>query len=495
MQGLAKFVPTRSDPWDRAKASHLLNRAGFGGRPDEIERVARIGLDAAVDELMNYDRIAESFPAPDFTSLRSTWESVAALYRAPTPDRQRFEARVLALRADNQKLQEVREWWLSRMIRTRRPLQEKMTLFWHGLLVSGRPDARLAENLYAQNELFRARGLGSYRELILAISRDPAMLEYLDNESNRKGRPNENYARELLELFTMGIGNYTEQDVKEAARAFTGWTRRGYEFFFNANQHDDGPKTFLGRTGNLDGTDIVNIVFEQPATARFLPRRLFEYFAYLRPEDEIVDALAGIFRSNTFAVAPVVRAILSSRAFYSATAMRTQIKSPVHLVVGTARLLELDAAQVTPLVRAADLMGQALFFPPNVGGWPRGEAWITTATLLFRYNFSGLILTGGAPGLGRRPSTKPPLPPVTAKLLAGPPGTAQAAAQTVERLAEALNVGHLAADRKEALAKALAGSAAAVGAAAASRATTGDDDARVRSALHLLMCSPEYQLA
>jgi uncharacterized protein (DUF1800 family) len=377
------------------------------------------------------------------------------------------------------------------MIQTRRPLQEKMTLFWHGFLVSGRPDARLAENLYAQNELFRARGMGSFKEMILAISRDPAMLEYLDNESNRKGRPNENYARELLELFTMGIGNYTEQDVKEAARAFTGWTRRnGYDFFFNANQHDDGQKTFLGRTGNLDGTDVINIIFEQPATSRHLPRRLFEYFAYLRPEDEIVEALAAVFRAGAFAVAPVVRTILSSRAFYSPRAMRTQIKSPVQLVVGTARLLELDGAQMAPMTRAADLMGQALFYPPNVGGWPRGESWITTATLLFRYNFSGMILTGGAPGLARRPATRPPLPPGAAKTVAGAP----TASQVVERLADALNIGHLGSDRKDALARAL-GAGPAQASQTSTGAHAGDHETRVRSALHLLMCSPEYQLA
>jgi uncharacterized protein (DUF1800 family) len=485
---LTKFIPTRTDPWDRTKAAHLINRAGFGARPDEIERMTRLGPDAALDELMSYDRVPESFPAPDFTSLRSMWESVAALYRTATPDRQRFEARVLALRADNQKLQEIREWWLSRMIQTRRPLQEKMTLFWHGFLVSGRPDARLAENLYTQNELFRTRGMGSFKDLILAISRDPAMLEYLDNESNRKGRPNENYARELLELFTIGIGNYTEQDVKEAARAFTGWTRRnGYEFFFNANQHDDGQKTFLGRTGNLDGTDIINIVFDQTATSRHLPRRLFEYFTYLRPEDDIIDGLASDFRNNNFAVAPVVRTILSSRAFYSGKAMRSQIKSPIQLVVGTARLLELDAGQMMLMTRAADLMGQALFFPPHVGGWPRGEGWITTATLLFRYNFSGMILTGGAPGLARRPATKPPLPSGAAKVLAG----TQTSTQVVERLADALNVGHLGSDRKEALARALAAGPPQ----AAQVATVGDSDTKVRSALHLLMCSPEYQLA
>ena len=253
---LARFVPSASNPWDRVKAAHLMNRAGFGGRPDEVDRLTRLGMDAAVDELFNYDRIPESVTPPDFTSLRTLWETVARLRQQNAPQRQRFEALVIAQRGDNQKLQEMREWWVTRMIKTRRPLQEKLVLFWHGHLVSGRPDARLSENLFAQNELFRRMALGNFKELIVAISKDPAMLEYLDNESNRRGRPNENYARELLELFTMGIGNYTEQDVKEAARAFTGWTRRAYDFYFDARQHDDGPKTFLGRTGNLRDGDL-----------------------------------------------------------------------------------------------------------------------------------------------------------------------------------------------------------------------------------------------
>lgn len=389
-QHLAKFVPSATNPWDRTKAAHLLNRAGFGGRGDEVDWITRLGPDAAVDELVNYNRVPESVSPPDFSSLRTVWENLARLYQQRAPENERFQARVIAIRADNQKFQEVREWWVGRMIQTRRPLQEKMVLFWHGLLVSGRPETRLAENLFIQNGLFRRHALGNFKELISSIAKDPAMLEYLDNESNRKGRPNENFARELLELFTMGIGNYTEQNIKEAARAFTGWTRRGYEFFFNAAQHDDGPKTFLGRNGNLDGTDIIDIIFEQPATLRFLPRRVFEYFAYLRPEESLVEEMAEVFRQNQFQVAPLVRAILSSQAFYSPAAMRSQVKSPAQLVVGTARLLDVEPGQTPALTRAMDLMGQALMFPPNVGGWPRGESWITTATILLRYNFSGI---------------------------------------------------------------------------------------------------------
>ena len=483
---LTKFVPSATNPWDRAKAAHLLNRAGFGGRGEEVDRIARLGPDAAADELVNYNRVPDNVPALDFTSLRAVWESLARLYQQRAPESERFQARLIAIRADNQKFQELREWWVARMIQTRRPLQEKMVLFWHGLLVSGRPETRLAENLYIQNELFRRNALGNFKELISSIAKDPAMLEYLDNESNRKGRPNENFARELLELFTMGIGNYTEQDIKEAARAFTGWTRRGYEFFFNAAQHDDGPKTFLGRTGNLDGTDIINIVFEQPATLRFLPRRLFEYFAYLRPEESLVEEMAEVFRHNQFQVAPLVRAILSSQAFYSPQAMRSQVKSPAQLVVGTARLLDVESGQTPALTRAMDLMGQALLYPPNVGGWPRGESWITTATILLRYNFSGLLLTGGMPGVARRPASRPPVPAGAVRMLDG----CRTAGEAVNRLTDGLVAGSLDEARRGALVKALGASDPQL-----SFVPSGADPDRLRSALHLLLCSPEYQMA
>lgn len=486
-QALAKFVPSASEPWDRARAAHLLNRAGFGGRPEEIDRVVRMGMDAAVDELMAFDRVPETLAPPDFSAVRAAWAATTALTPANSTEQQRFEARVAAQRLDNQKLQELREWWTAHMIRTRRPLQERMVLFWHGLLVSGRPEVRLSETLYIQNALFRRMALGNYKTLVLEICRDPAMLQYLDNESNRKGRPNENFARELLELFTLGLGHYTEQDVKEAARAFTGWTRRGTAFFFDARQHDDGPKTFLGRTGNLDGGDIVDIVFAQPAAARFLPRRLFEAFAYMRPEEEVTELLAEVFRASNFEVAPVVRAVLTSRAFYSPRAMRTQVKSPVQLVVGAVRQLGLEDPPLAPLVRAMDLMGQALFIPPHVGGWPRGESWITTSTLLARYNFSGLLLTGGMPGVARRAALPPALPPAAARACEA----ARTAGEVVDRLVDRLAVGGLGPDRRGALVGALG----ATDAAAPFALDGAESERRVRSTLHLLMCTPEYQLA
>ncbi len=485
---LARFVPSPSNPWDRAKAAHLLNRAGFGGRPDEVDRVLRLSPEAAVEELLDYDRIPEEFPPPDFSTVRALFAEVARLRAARAPEAERRQAFQAAQRANLQKLQELRVWWLQRMIQTRRPLQEKMVLFWHGYLTSGYPDARIAEFLYVQNELFRRMALGNFKALILAICRDPAMLQYLDNDSNRKGKPNENFARELLELFTMGIGHYTEEDVKEAARAFTGWTHRGFlpEFVFNPAWHDDGPKTFLGRTGAFDGGDIVDIVFEHPAAARRLPTRLFEYFAYLQPEASLVDEMATLFRRSGFEVRPLVQAILTSQAFYAPRAMRAQVKSPAQLVVGTARLLEVDPSRAPQLLRAMDLMGQTLFAPPNVGGWPQGERWITTATILQRYNFSALVLTGGAPGVARRQRDLPPVPPGAVRLVDG----ARTAGEVVDRLVTAL-VGALDAGRRAALVRALGASAPQE----PFDARSPEGAVRLRSALHLLMSSADYQLA
>lgn len=484
MGSLKPFRPTPANPWDRVKAAHLLNRATFAARPEEVERAVDRGPEETVDGLLRAARGApEHFPVPDFGALRSLWETVYHLARTRAPEAQRAEARRAAVRADAEKFEEVRRWWVHRMIETRQPLREKMVLFWHGLLVSGRPDVEHAENLYRQNELFRRMALGNFRELILAVCRDPAMLEYLDNRSNRKGRPNENFARELLELFTLGIGNYTEQDIKEAARAFTGWTLDGFEFTFNAAWHDDGPKTFLGQTGNWDGADIVRIIFEQPAASRFLPRRLFEFFAYPQPEDSLVEEMAAVFRQNDFEVAPLLRAILTSEAFYSPRAMRTQVKSPVQLVVGTARLLQLPVEMVPWLVRAMDLMGQALMAPPNVGGWPSGEQWITTSTLLARYNFSALVLTGGMPGLTSRPQVPPPLPPGLARAVEG----ARTAGEVVGRLADLLGV-PLDRSRQRGLLKALGASDPQAPFVPA----TGLEGAR--AVAHLLMSSADYQL-
>lgn len=397
---MRRFQPSATNPWNRVKAAHLLNRAGFGGTPDELSRFTGLRVEAAVDELLNFESAQDvAFPDVDFTAIHELYEELVRLRRSRGEQRAIRAAANQLNRANREKFQEIRAGWVSRMIQTRRPLQEKMVLFWHGLLVSGFPETRSAEHMAIQLNLFRRMATGSFKQLILAISRDPAMLAYLDNNTNRKGRPNENYARELLELFTMGIGNYTEQDIKEAARAFTGWSFAGNEFVFRGAWHDDGVKTFLGRTGNWDGSDIISIIFEHEATARFLPRKLLEFFVYQAPDEPLVAELGGVFKRSNWELKPLLRTIFLSEVFYSDKAMRTQVKSPAQLVVGAART---TGTEIPPLalVRAMDLMGQALLYPPNVGGWPLGKGWINTASVMLRYNFSTLLLNGAMPGVG-----------------------------------------------------------------------------------------------
>lgn len=482
---LRKFRPTASNPWDYAKAAHLLNRAGFGGRPEEIDRLVRVGVEAAVNELVDFETIPDTPMIIDFSEIYALLEEAQRARQAGADERTRIAIAQRLQRANFQKLQETRESWVSRMIQTKRPLQEKMVFFWHGHLVSGYPEVTFAEHLYIQNELFRRMALGNYKELILAIARDPAMLTYLDNHLNRKGKPNENFGRALLEMFTMGIGNYTEQDVKEDARAFTGWAFRGTEFFFNRAQHDDGVKTFLGVSGNFDGTDNIDIIFQQPATARWLPFKLFEFFAYLRPEERVIDDLAVWFKATNFSVRAVVRRILESELFYSPQAIRAQVKSPVHLVVGSIRLLDGEQAPVRPLLAAMDQMGQALLFPPNVGGWPKGESWITTATILVRYNFSGLLMTGRMPGLPRRAGAQAL---DATRFVTGRPETA---GEVLEQLTRRLLHRSLDGRRQFGLLR-------TVGANRPTDPFLLDGPAsaeRLRTLTHMIMSMPEYQLA
>ena len=283
-------------------------------------------------------------------------------------------------------------WWVERMIATPAPLQEKMTLFWHGHFTSAYQGKGItAADMLRQNQLYRNFALGNVHKLTLAVSQDPAMLKYLDNRASRKEHPNENYARELMELFTLGIGNYTENDIRESARAFTGWTvDRNDEFVFNRNAHDDGSKTFLGRSGNFTGSDIVDIIFQQPASSKYFATKLLEFFVYSDPEPGLVDALAATIRKNDFEMAPVMSTIFRSNAFNSERAYRALVKSPVELVVGTFKLYGFTKVE-PPVLAVMNRMGQRLFFPPNVKGWDGGEAWLNSGTMLTRENFSSAV--------------------------------------------------------------------------------------------------------
>jgi uncharacterized protein (DUF1800 family) len=361
---------------DRARRdlAHLYRRAGFGASPAELDVAVRMGYDAAVERLLQPESVADN-----------------------------VEDRLAPLDLDLTRPENLRLAWLYRMLYTRRPLQEKLVLFWHGHLTSAIPKIgggpRAPELMKRQLVLFREQGLGSWRDLLRAISRDGAMLYYLDNRLNRKGAPNENYARELMELFALGIGNYDEHDVTEAARAFTGWTTdREGNFSVNARLHDDGPKTILGRAGTLGGDDVVDAILDQPAAALYLARKLFRFYAYEDPEPAVLDRLAETFRASGYAIRPLVAAILRSPEFRSEKAFHATIKSPVELTIGALKLLGADTLP-RDLPAITRRMGQDLLNPPSVKGWDGGAAWINAATLLERFNYANrLAVTRGERG-------------------------------------------------------------------------------------------------
>ena len=299
------------------------------------------------------------------------------------------EERKLALRELFQKAFELQSWWLTEMLVTPSPLTEKMTLFWHNHFVSSQQKVRSPQLMYGQNVLLRRHALGNFGALLHAIARDPAMVIYLDSASNRKGQPNENFAREVMELFTLGEGHYSESDVKEAARAFTGWSvepDRGV-FVFRPRAHDDGVKTVLGRTGNLDGDAVLDILLAQPQTAELIATKLWREFVSPDPDPGEVRRIARVLRESGYEIRPALRALLTSDAFYAPGSRAALIKSPVELVVGTLRQFNFSTGEPLPFVLGVSLLGQNLFAPPNVKGWPGGEMWINSTTLLGRKAF------------------------------------------------------------------------------------------------------------
>jgi uncharacterized protein (DUF1800 family) len=399
---LLPYIPSDADPFDPIKAAHLLNRAGFGGTRAEIEHVMKLGPQAAVDELLDFpDAGAEEQSQTDVPNL-SAIAAYPATYRelqrtlVGKSEDEKKEIRQQVMNANREAMQATVDWWMQRMAFGPHPLQEKLTLFWHGHFVTSAKDERSASLMWKQHELLRQNAVGNFRQFVRAISRDAAMLDYLNNTQNRKAHPNENYGRELMELFTLGIGNYTETDVKEAARAFTGWAHDGDDFVFRKFDHDDGEKTFLGHTGNFDGDDIIDIILSQPVCARFIGSKLFRYFAHEDVDDTLAEGLAQILRGNRYELRPLVRTILTSKAFYSPAAIGTQIKSPIQLVLGTVRLLDLQMPPQRALMGALTQMGQLPFAPPNVRGWPGGRMWISTSTMFVRYNTAVFLAGGGS---------------------------------------------------------------------------------------------------
>lgn len=359
-------------------AAHLLRRAGFGGSPDDIGRFAAMRVPDAAAALVGVPSAASITPPSELDDASQPYAMSGSTDRAMI----RRERR----RAGQEAIVALQVWWLNRML-TASPLQEKMTLYFHGHFTS-RGTPLFPWITYNQNALFRKYALGNLRDLTKDVSKDAAMLIYLNGNQNVAAHPNENYARELMELFTLGVDRYTENDVRESARAWTGWrvVNRTDTVSFDSSLHDSGSKTFLGRTGNFGGDDIVDIIFAQPQCARFFAASLLSWLVYNNPEPQLVDSVAALLRKHDFELAPVVGAILSSNVFYSARAYRALVKSPVEFVVGTYKALGLKAVDATALP-ALQQMGQRLFFPPNVAGWPGGQNWLTSGTMLARQNF------------------------------------------------------------------------------------------------------------
>jgi len=366
---------------DLARIAHLTRRAGFGATRSELEAYAAKGYAAVVEDLVNPERF---------------------------PD---VEEDLFDRYFDGEGINVVTGRWIYRMINSRRPLQEKMALFWHHVFATAIQKSEHVPSMAAQIAMFRRVGLGNLRTILLELSKDPAMIFWLDNNENRKSEPNENYGRELLELFSMGVGNYTEQDIKMAARAFTGWTftqpipiyPHGHypaEFVYRADDHDDSEKTFLGHTGRFNGEDIVDIIVQQPATARFIARHLYNFFVADEPQvpawsqvpprdPKAIETLVRAYDESDGEIRAMLRVLFNSEFFKAARYQK--LKSPAELVVGTIRLVgthHFPDPTLFDLDTAMTVMGQQLLNPPTVEGWHTGKEWIDGGTLNERVNFA-----------------------------------------------------------------------------------------------------------
>jgi hypothetical protein len=403
--------PIGTSHWVPERARHLLNRAGFGGPPDEVARLAAMPPEQAVAWFIDfkaiddghlppfehsgiYDPSLTPFPPtrPAATRLAEETGSSMGVDAKPAGPRRlqpvadRF---FFWLRASMLETRRVANWWADRMVATNRPLQEKLALFWHGHFASSEEKVRDYRKMLGQVTLFQENAAGNFGTLLSAVARDPAMLVYLDAGQNLKGRPNENFGRELMELFTMGVGNYTEQDLREAARAFTGWRDNDLGFHIDDAQHDDGQKTVLGHTGPLGGQDVLDIILAQPATGNFIASKLYRFLVRDEVSPQFQRQLGDLLRSNNYEIAPFLRTVFLSRDFYSPSSLGTHIKGPVELIVSTYRGLGLKATPGMPDFNSVSTdLGQALLNPPTVAGWSQGRAWITPGSLLARGNFA-----------------------------------------------------------------------------------------------------------
>lgn len=387
--------PFAAAQWNFTTAAHLLNRAGFGGTPDEIGKLAAMTPPQAVSALLDYEKTPDSTADPTWAKPDPDHAKKLAALRSATADRRR-ELQKEEQQLQRERLMELRGWWLRRMANGPRPFQEKMTLFWHGHFATSATKVRDAYFMWRQNELFRRLATGNWLQILIETAKDPAMLIWLDQAQSRKQHPNENFAREVMELFTLGEGHYTEKDVTEAARAMTGWSlnRETQNFVNRPGAHDAGVKTVLGKSGNFRGEDVLEIIVAQPQAAVFITGKLWNFFAGEMPSAELNAALAAEFRRAGNNFKPFLRTMFLSEEFFDPSLIRHQIKSPVQWLVGSVRMLECELPPPLVSINLLRSLGQELFAPPNVKGWDGGLSWINTNTLLARYNEAAAIAEG-----------------------------------------------------------------------------------------------------
>ncbi len=416
-----------------ADARHLLLRTGFAPTAAQVHEFAALTRVEGVDRILAQTRTAASTPPPAFV-----FDDTPLRY--PNANTATAEERRAFRQTQLRRMLDLRAWWIEEMRVTPSPLTERMTLFWHNHFVSSAQKVRYARLMYAQNATLRANALGNFGTLLHAVSKDPAMLVYLDGAQSRKQQPNENFAREVMELFTLGEGHYTEQDIKEAARAFTGWSvdRDTGAYRYRPALHDNGVKTVFGRSGNLDGDAVLDLILERPETACFIVAKLWREFVSPEPDPREVERIAQVLREHDYDLQPALRALFLSPAFWAEDNRGTLVKSPVELVVGTLRQLEVEPSASLPFAVAVAGMGQTPFAPPNVKGWPGGEVWINSTTLLARKQFLDRALRNigfnaarwvaqqpGATALDRMESVRDLLLPIPAVLADAPTSTTE----------------------------------------------------------------------
>ena len=407
--------PISAADWNYDRAAHLLAHAGFGGTPVEIERLADAGVERAVRSLVSYESIPNPMMQPFVES--GLWDPTLNFFPESRPEatdraiKNGFSMGVENKPTGNRPIQPASDrffywlratmletrrlgyWWANRMLQTTHPVEEKMALLWHGHFATHENKVRDYRKMLQQIDLFEKGATGNIRDLTVQVAQNPAMLYFLDAQYNVKGAPNENFAREVMELFTMGVGNYSEKDVREGARAFTGWYFDNLTFKVDPAKHDDGPKTFLGKTGNFDGVDALKIIFEQPVTAEYLAGKIYRFLVRDELSPELKKRLGAILRDNKYEVKPLLTAIFTSKDFYSAASYGAHIKGPVEHVVAMMKHLGATAIPGVPDFNQATIsMGQHLLNPPSVAGWAGGKAWITPGLLIARGNVARDIL-------------------------------------------------------------------------------------------------------